>query len=76
MIPRAIVRVSPELMADLLKLPPKTRILGSMGDAEAVAFIVEHPDLQPAGSGAALPTACPKYSGLDWMHAQFEGWGQ
>ncbi len=73
---RAILKVSWELLRQLLNLPEDTELIGSLECQQwhAVRLLIEHPALHPVKEGEYYPPVNPTF------HRQaevvFEGWGQ
>ena len=71
----AILKVSWELLRQLLNLPEETDMIG-MGDSSAwhiASFVIEHPDLPAVKEGQLVPTVDPQFRRQP--EVVFEGWG-
>lgn len=71
-----ILRVSNELLAEILKLPPGTRITGVSDQqfftTDSIAIKIEHPSFAPVEPENVLPECTALYTEV--RTAVFEGW--
>jgi hypothetical protein len=74
----AIVRVSPELLADALKFPKGTEILACRREYffdREIELVVSHDDLQEVPKGSGPLHASPEFRD-DSGNWEFLNWGQ
>jgi len=79
----AILRITPELLADFLHLPKGATITGaeftnsegarSIEGADYVELRLEHDDFPDTAVGGQFPSVCPEYRRQDPV--AFVGWG-
>jgi hypothetical protein len=74
-----IVKVTRELLCEVLKLPPGTEVLDLSRDLyydqDVFALKVAHPDFPPVPPGHAIPAVNPVYRRAEDLPAVFVGWG-
>lgn len=70
-----VFRVSHELLAEVLLLPPGTKVVATADDAPFGRLLVkiEHPDFPPVPAGHAIPEVQPRYTTVS--APKFVGWG-